>query len=585
MNKQFKVKTFLTAISTLVVGVVCLSTIGLSASDNFIIKSQADSYTIDFTKEKNTISPTASGTIATSTIDAAGSSDNKITVCHNGSDDISAGWARILSGCYFYNATPISGISSITINLSSFETESTKLIVTYGIFDRNTNNRFSENQLYLDSSMTYPMTMPFSNNESRPDYIDITADCGYVDIESASITYACIERNLKLAYSLNSDGSGYTVTRLLSKTTTSVTIPDTYNGLPVTAIGDNAFSGDDSYALESVVLGSNITSIGVHAFYGLQKLSSLTLNEGLLSISNQIMNSPLLTSLTIPSSVTSIHDSTFYSSYLTTLVVSSDNATYKSVGNVLFSKDGKRILTYLPHLTATSYSVPDGVEEISRNCFSYCANLQQITLPNSLLYIGDYAFTKSNITSITIPDSVISIGEQALRGIQCTTLSIPSGVTVANSLAYSYDGLLQSIVFNGTLTEIESYAFYNDSVLNSFTFGDGVTYIGEYAFCGCSSMTSFTLSTSLSSIYSQAFAGCSSVTQFVLKGTISTLRSQAFNGTSGKILVGNTSIPESGWDSDYMGDGTGTLYLYSESNPGSGNYWHYVDSVPTIWTY
>ncbi|MBQ9744881.1 MAG: leucine-rich repeat domain-containing protein [Clostridia bacterium] len=59
---------------------------------------------------------------------------------------------------------------------------------------------------------------------------------------------------------------------------------------------------------------------------------------------------------------------------------------------------------------------------ISYGAFESCAHLTSITLPDTLVTIGEKAFKGcSGITSITIPDTVTEIGKYAFHG--CSNLS------------------------------------------------------------------------------------------------------------------------------------------------------------------
>lgn len=68
-----------------------------------------------------------------------------------------------------------------------------------------------------------------------------------------------------LIYELNGDGESYTVVGLGTCTDINVVVPRTYNGKPVTAIGDNAFEGAN---IDSINLWECVTSIGKEAFKG-----------------------------------------------------------------------------------------------------------------------------------------------------------------------------------------------------------------------------------------------------------------------------------------------------------------------------
>ena len=55
----------------------------------------------------------------------------------------------------------------------------------------------------------------------------------------------------------------------------------------------------------------------------------------------------------------------------------------------------------------------EGCKYIGKDVFTNCSNLQKVTLPKSLLEIGDGAFSKTKIIEIAIPPNVKVIGDLA----------------------------------------------------------------------------------------------------------------------------------------------------------------------------
>ena len=80
-------------------------------------------------------------------------------------------------------------------------------------------------------------------------------------------------------------------------TATSVRIAETYNGVPVTKIGEMAFYRCDS--LTSIVIPNSVTSIGEYAFAYCESLSSVVIGNGVTSICNGAFGACIsLTSIT-----------------------------------------------------------------------------------------------------------------------------------------------------------------------------------------------------------------------------------------------------------------------------------------------
>lgn len=93
----------------------------------------------------------------------------------------------------------------------------------------------------------------------------------------------------------------------------------------------------------------------------------------------------------------------------------------------------------------------NAVTSIVFRAFLECSQLKSITIPESVVNIGENAFTScSRLKNITIPESVVNIGENAFSN--CSSLSsitIPQSVVRIDSYAFSSCASLTSLIFKG----------------------------------------------------------------------------------------------------------------------------------------
>lgn len=140
-------------------------------------------------------------------------------------------------------------------------------------------------------------------------------------------------------------------------------------------------------------------------------------------------------------------------------------------------------------------------------------NIKQITLPNSIISIGDSAFYgNSKLYNISLPNSIKSIGEKAFS--ECTGLYSAS---VPNSVSYIGDGAfmgcksLKYFKLPEYIDSIRANTFYNCNSLVDVYIPNSVKYIGEYAFSECRNLKSVTLPNSLNNIGNYAFKECNAL--------------------------------------------------------------------------
>ena len=187
---------------------------------------------------------------------------------------------------------------------------------------------------------------------------------------------------------------------------TSITIPNS-----VTSIGEFAFSG--CTGLTSVTIPSSVTSIGKSAFSGCTGLTSVTIPNSVTTIGwSAFRGCAGLTSVTIPNSVTEIGWSAFEGcTALTSVTFNATNC----------KSPGRTYEAWFQDCPLTSLVIGNDAKSIPACLAYYQTRLTTVTIPNSVISIGWYAFVGcTGLTSVTIPNSVTSIGGSAFSG--CTGL-------------------------------------------------------------------------------------------------------------------------------------------------------------------
>ncbi|MBR4502675.1 MAG: leucine-rich repeat protein [Clostridia bacterium] len=113
--------------------------------------------------------------------------------------------------------------------------------------------------------------------------------------------------------------------------------------------------------------------------------------------------------------------------------VEEGNPYFKSVDGVLFSADGKKLISYPGGSTEEHYTVPAGTEEICTRAFDddmMDIPLKTVSLPIGLKRIGEYAFSGcGRLISLAVPLTVTDIADTAFACcVSLERLSLPPGM-------------------------------------------------------------------------------------------------------------------------------------------------------------
>ena len=392
--------------------------------------------------------------------------------------------------------------------------------------------------------------------------------CGET-LSGAEILYATGSEGLE--YQQN--GEFYTVIGIGSCTDTEIYIPYYYNNIPVTMIGENAFS--EQTHVTKIVIPESVSTIGYRAFYGCTGLTEMTIPANVTDIGAQIFfHCDNLATLTYNSTYSDSNNPFIQQSDITKVIF---GGTYIP-SHILYQDIEITEIEILDSVTSIGYAafngctaltevvIGAGVTAIDLYAFEYCSALSHVTMGANVASIGDGAFRYSGITEITIPDGVMSISADTFFG--CTSLSsvtfgsgllsihgnafngctsltsieIPSSVRAIGHNAFCNCSSLASVTLNRGLVTIDSNAFAYCTSLEEIVIPNSVTSMGQSLFHSCTSLRTVVLSDGISAIPSAAFYNCSALVSIEIPDSISNIGSEAFRGCASLMSI---EIPDS----------------------------------------
>lgn len=328
----------------------------------------------------------------------------------------------------------------------------------------------------------------------------------------------------------------------------SIVLPDS-----VTTVGPSAFS--NCPGLTSAKLSAGMRSVPSSMFFNDPKLQTVVIPEGITSIENTAFSSTGLRSFHFPASLTQLGSSVFGGcTRLREFTVAADNPSFKAVNGVLFSKDGKTLLSY-PAGKYGSYTIPEGTEIIASSAFRSANSLTSINFGTTLREIGDYSFSYcTGLYSVTFPKNVTKICDSAFRS--CTYLRNVTfenqSVTLESGGVFAECDSLVSITLPTNLSEVPGYLFYGCAKLKNVTIPSTARSIGSSAFLDCDSLVSIVIPGNVKTVGRQAFDYCNMLQTVIIQEGVTKLEDYCFRNAPNltRVLIPDsvTSIGRENFD-------------------------------------
>lgn len=304
-------------------------------------------------------------------------------------------------------------------------------------------------------------------------------------------------------------------------------IPDS-----VTNIGIGAF--EYCISLEKITIGNSVTGIGNCAFSDCTNLNNVTIPSSVTNIGTSAFSCCTnLGKIRIGNSVTVIGRDAFYNTAW--YDNQPDGLVY--AGKVAYEYKGE-----MPE--KTKIILKDGTVGIADCAFGSYVGLKNVIIPNSVIYIGEYAFVCcDSLTEVTIPNSVTSIEMCAFS--RCTSLNnitIPNSVINIGAFAFSDCTNLRSVDISNNITNISNGTFSRCENLTKVTIPDNVISIGDSVFKDCTGLEKVEIPNSVKSIGNSAFYNCPNLANIAIPNSVTDIGDYTFNGCSNLTSI---TIPKS----------------------------------------
>ena len=342
---------------------------------------------------------------------------------------------------------------------------------------------------------------------------------------------------------------------------------------------------DEQYKL---ILDSSVQKLGDYSLSRVEQLTSIKLNDGLLSVGNEVFDlDDNLTEIVFPDSITSfaskpigivenlkyVYFPPSYDNFDEKVFDSCPNIenvdvsnNYKSVDGVVYSADGTKLLLYPSGKKDTSFTIPSSVTYIHDYAFEDTSNLTKVIFEDPRNWNVDGEFFSSNLLrdssqaieilrSEHYSDEFIKLSpglysyynEQVISWDEFEkkySVDLSDGEHLWHQSTENEFGSMASILKNNeelvdvsiivipeTVETIGENVFYNASNIETILLPNSLKDIDDYAFYECPNLKYLDIPDGVEYLGQEFCSNCSSLTEINIPKNVTKIGIDAFYGS------------------------------------------------------
>lgn len=195
---------------------------------------------------------------------------------------------------------------------------------------------------------------------------------------------------------------------------------------------------------------------------------------------------------------------------------------------------------------AKNYTIPSTIEgkpvtEIGGSAFSGCLSLEEVTIPDTVKTIGEFAFSDcQNLKKVKMSKNVKEITRSTFNSCyKLEEIDLPYGLVSIGESAFADNRSLKHITIPKTVKYIGEQAFFGNGYLESIVLPDSVESIGKGAFTYCFCLESVRISNKMTSIPENAFFACVSLKGITIPSSVKSIGDGAFTSCDNMSIGGS----------------------------------------------